>query len=51
MGLSAVYLGNQAWEDYISDRNSIAGFEKAVDAFAQKYGRLQLESEAATLPS
>jgi tetratricopeptide (TPR) repeat protein len=38
MGLSAVYLGNQAWEDYISDRNSIAGFEKAVE---QRAGRLE----------
>src|SRR3979411_1058324 len=35
MGLSAVYLGNQAWEDYISDRNSIAGFEKAVERAAR----------------
>jgi hypothetical protein len=32
-------------------RAPLACFEKAVDAFAQKYGRLQLESEAATLPS
>jgi WD40 repeat protein len=38
MGLSAVYLGNQAWEDYISDRNSIAGFEKAVE---QRAARLE----------
>lgn len=38
MGLSAVYLGNQAWEDYISDRNSIVGFEKAVE---QRAARLE----------
>jgi WD40 repeat protein len=31
MGLSAVYLGHRAWEDYISDRHSIAGFERAVE--------------------
>lgn len=31
MGLSSIYLGNQTWEDFISDRQSIASFEKAVE--------------------
>src|SRR5260370_31957042 len=31
MGLASIYLGNQTWEDFISDRQSIASFEKAVE--------------------
>lgn len=31
MGLSSIYLGNQTWEDFISDRQSIARFEKTVE--------------------
>jgi WD40 repeat protein len=31
MGLSSIYLGNQTWEAFISDRQSIASFEKAVE--------------------
>jgi len=31
MGLSSIYLGNQTWGDFISDRQSIASFEKAVE--------------------
>jgi tetratricopeptide (TPR) repeat protein len=31
MGLSSIYLGNQTWEGFISDRESIAGFQKAVE--------------------
>src|SRR5262245_9170051 len=31
MGLSSVYLGNQAWEDYLSDRDSISSFERAIE--------------------
>ena len=31
MALSSIYLGNQTWENFLSDRRSIAGFEKAVE--------------------
>src|SRR5689334_11418001 len=31
MGLSAVYLGEQTWENYLTDRARFAGFEKAVE--------------------
>lgn len=30
MGISAVYLGQQGWEDYIGSSQAFAGFEKAV---------------------
>jgi len=31
MGLAAVYLGNQSWEDYICGRDSLVSFEKALE--------------------
>jgi len=38
MGLSAVYLGNQTWSQYIGDRQAIAGFENAVEQRAAHSG-------------
>jgi len=31
MGLAAVYLGHQSWSDYISARDSLGAFEKAIE--------------------
>src|SRR5436190_15955019 len=35
MGLSSIYLGHQTWGNLLSDRRSIAGFEKAVEDHSQ----------------
>ena len=38
MGLSAVYLGDQTWEHYIGNRETLACFEKAVQQQAGRVG-------------
>ncbi|HSB08501.1 MAG TPA: hypothetical protein VLM38_03235 [Blastocatellia bacterium] len=50
MGLSAVYLGEQTWEDYIGNRETLASFEKAarqqaarVDDSLAMLGAMQFE--------
>jgi tetratricopeptide (TPR) repeat protein len=37
MGLAAVYLGHQSWEDYISGRDSLVSFEKALEQRAARF--------------
>src|SRR5690242_6816138 len=37
MGLAAVYLGNQSWEDYISGRDSLVSFERALEQRAASF--------------
>ncbi|MEK6288377.1 MAG: hypothetical protein AABO57_21890 [Acidobacteriota bacterium] len=37
MGLAAVYLGRQSWEDYISGRDSLVSFEKALEQRAARF--------------
>src|SRR5258705_7799936 len=36
MGLAAVYLGNQSWTDYISDRDCLSAFGKAIEQEAAR---------------
>ena len=36
MGLAAVYLGNQSWTDYISDRDCLSAFGKAIVELSQQ---------------
>ena len=36
MGLAAVYLGNQSWTDYISDRDCLSAFGKAIEQQAAR---------------
>src|SRR5258705_11526352 len=36
MGLAAVYLGNQSWTDYISDRDCLTAFGKAMEQQAAR---------------
>lgn len=45
MGLSSIYLGNQTWEDFLSDRRSIASFERVeqqVDKPLGMHGAIQV---------
>src|SRR5258705_1918154 len=37
MGLAAVYLGHQSWENYISGRASLVSFEKALEQRAVRF--------------
>jgi hypothetical protein len=34
MGLAAVYLGHQSWSGYISARDCLGAFEKAIELHA-----------------
>jgi WD40 repeat protein len=36
MGLAAVYLGHQSWTDYISDRDCLSAFGKAIEQHAAR---------------
>ena len=36
MGLAAVYLGHQSWTDYISDRDCLGAFGKAIELQAAR---------------
>jgi WD40 repeat protein len=38
MGLAAVYLGQQSWTDYVSDREGIGAFGKAIELHAPRSG-------------
>ncbi|HSQ20489.1 MAG TPA: hypothetical protein VLR92_08950, partial [Blastocatellia bacterium] len=37
MGLAAVYLGHQSWTDYISNRDCLGAFEKAIEQHSARF--------------
>jgi WD40 repeat protein len=49
MGLAAVYLGHQSWTDYISDRDILRAFGKAIEQQAARPGDSLLAGAALTV--